>query len=371
MWLGVVPVPIAPHSRAKVVIAALVAVTATCSPEQLPEATVALKPVAAVSSDAFGTHIALISDDVACVPDSYEFRVMCYDRGGEMLGVWGREGEGPGEFQDIMQVWRWPHRRVAVFGIGGRMTVFEPTGEIVSEVRIPGPIMVNGIDSTMAFGIEVRFGGGGMRLVELDGESGEIVWERADYTDIGTTETACGRKSPGVPTPQDGWVFPACGHQLVFLAHRDDPTAAVFQAPNYVEEFPNERDVQIMRSNLKSPALQGSFMVPPPSQRGRYIEDYKARPKDWFMGASAMKFDSRGRLWIGTRHDHSDYSYIDIWTGTEYSGSVRVRDRLIGFDILDSTLVTVVRRPPDRRGISGQAIDWYDIDEVEFGQEGA
>ncbi len=74
------------------------------------------------------------------------------------------------------------------------------------------------------------------------------------------------------------------------------------------------------------------------------------------MGGQAMKFDSRSRLWIGTRHDHSDYSYIDVWTGTEYSGSVRVHDRLIGFDILGSTLVTVVRRPPDRRGILGQAI---------------
>lgn len=99
--------------------------------------------------------------------------------------------------------------------------------------------------------------------MELDVESGEIVWERADYTDIGTKETACGRKSPGAPTPQGGWVFPACGNQLVFLPHRDDPTATVFRAPNYVEEFPNERDVQIMRSHLESSALQGSFMVPP------------------------------------------------------------------------------------------------------------
>ena len=243
-------------SLSRVVIAGLAAVTATCSPEQLPEATVVLTPVAAVSSDAFSTHIALIADDIACVPDSYEFRVMCHDRGGEMVAVWGREGEGPGEFQDVMQVRRWPHGKVAVFGIGGRMTVFEPTGEIVSEVRIPGTIMVNGIDSTKVFGLEPRFGGG---------------------------------------------------------------------------------------------------------------EDYKARPKDWFMGGQAMKFDSRSRLWIGTRHDHSDYSYIDVWTGTEYSGSVRVHDRLIGFDILGSTLVTVVRRPPDRRGILGQAIDWYDIREVEFG----
>ena len=60
-------------SSSRLVIAGLAAVTAACSPEQLPEATVALTPVATVPSDAFSTHIALISDDVACVPDSYEF----------------------------------------------------------------------------------------------------------------------------------------------------------------------------------------------------------------------------------------------------------------------------------------------------------
>ena len=350
----------------QVVIAALCTATATCSPEQLSEATVPLTPTASVPSDAFTSHIAAISDDIACVPDTLEFRVICYDRSGMVRGVWGREGEGPGEFKDFMQVRRWPQQRVAVFGIGGRMTVFEPTGEIVAEMRIPGAIMVGGIDGTRVFGLEARLGGGGLSLVELDAESGEVVWERSGYADIGAN-TTCGRKDPGVPTPPGGWVFPACGNQLVFLADRDDQTATVTQAPNYVEELPNARDIQIMRSNLESPALQGSFMVPPPSQRERYIRDYAARPKEWFMGGHAMKFDRRNRLWIATRHDHSDYSYLDVWSGTDYQGSVRVRDRLIGFDILGSTLVAVVRRPLARDGIPREAIDWYDISEVEFG----
>lgn len=364
--LGIGPVSIASHPRTRVVTAALVVVTTACSREELPETTVALTPTASVQSDAFTTHIAAISDDLACVPDTREFRIMCYDRSGKVHGVWGREGEGPGEFQDLMQVRRWPQQRVAVFGIGGRMTVFEPTGNTVAEMMIPRAIMVGGIDGTRVFGLEARLGGGGLRLVELDAESGEIVWERSGYTDI-SANTTCGRKDPGVPTPQGGWVFPACGNELVFLADRDDQAATVLQAPNYVEELPNARDIQIMRSNLESPALQGSFMVPAPSRREQYIRDYAARPKDWFMGGHVMKFDRRKRLWIGTRHDHSDYSYLDVWTGMDYVGSVRVRDRLIGFDIVGSTLVTVVRRRPARDGIPREAIDWYNIGEVEFG----
>ena len=34
----------------------------------------------------------------ACVIDSYEVRVRCVDRNGDVVGVFGREGEGPGEF---------------------------------------------------------------------------------------------------------------------------------------------------------------------------------------------------------------------------------------------------------------------------------
>ena len=358
--------PIAVRRHARLVIAALATVTAACSTEQLPETTVALTPAASVPSDAFTSHIAAISDDIACVPDTLEFRIMCYDRSGKVHGVWGREGEGPGEFKNLMQVRRWPQQRVAVFGMTGRMTVFEPTGEIVAEMRIPGAIMVRGIDGTTVSGLEARLGGGGLRLVELDAESGAIVWERSGYTDIGAN-TTCGRKDPGVPTPEGGWVFPACGNQLVFLTDRDDQNATVTQAPNYVEELPSARDVEIMRSNLESPAMQGSFMVPPPSRREQYIRDYAARPKEWFMGGHAMKFDRRNRLWIGTRRDHSDYSYLDVWAGTDYVGSVRVDDRLIGFDIVGSTLVTVVRRRPARGGIPREAIDWYDIGEVEFG----
>lgn len=95
---GVVYVRITQHSSARVVIAALTAVTAACSPEPMLENTIAVTPTASVATDAFGSHIALVSVDIACVPDSYQFRVKCYDRSGEMVGAWGREGEGPGEF---------------------------------------------------------------------------------------------------------------------------------------------------------------------------------------------------------------------------------------------------------------------------------
>ena len=47
---------------------------------------------------------------------------------------------------------------------------------------------------------------------------------------------------------------------------------------------------------------------------------------------------------------------------------MRIRDRLIDYDMLGSTLVALVERKPDRYGIAQLAIDWYDIGGVEVGR---
>ena len=45
---------------------------------------------------------------------------------------------------------------------------------------------------------------------------------------------------------------------------------------------------------------------------------------------------------------------------------MRIRDRLMAYDILGSTLVAFVERKPGRDGIAAGAIDWYDIGDLEF-----
>ena len=59
-----------------------------------------------------------------------------------------------------------------------------------------------------------------------------------------------------------------------------------------------------------------------------------------------------------------------VYTGPEFSGSVRVRHRGVGFDVLGSTLVLLVDRPvgpDDPDGLPDRGIDWYDINGLEFG----
>ena len=70
--------------------------------------------------------VALLADErIACVADSYETRVRCVDREGAVVGVFGRRGEGPGEFESPAYLARGEEGTVGVHDRGlGRFTVF-------------------------------------------------------------------------------------------------------------------------------------------------------------------------------------------------------------------------------------------------------
>ena len=74
--------------------------------------------------------IALLSDQATvCVIDSYEVQVRCVDRNGTVVGTFGREGEGPGEFGTLSRLVGGPAGTVGTVDIGlNRFSVFGPRG---------------------------------------------------------------------------------------------------------------------------------------------------------------------------------------------------------------------------------------------------
>ena len=80
-------------------------------------------------------------------------------------------------------------------------------------------------------------------------------------------------------------------------------------------------------------------------------------------------FDGANRYWIATQRDLFEWSYLDVYENAEYVGSVKVRDRLRGFDLVGSTLVVLVDRQvgaDDADGVPDRALDWYDIGDLPF-----
>ena len=356
--------------RTGLIAALLLAATGGCASDEAGvPGTTALLPFA--SSDApitASVDIVIASEVIACVINSYESHIHCVDRSDGSVTVFGREGEGPGEFVRLSGIWRSRDGHVAAMDLAQeRLTFFTPDGTLVLETRLSDafqPWLLRG-DQLVGIKVGIRFVDGDLLSdyvsMAVDAYSGEILWERADLADA--VESECFNEAVGTTTPNGGLVYQVCGHELAFFAHRDAPTATVVSSPSYVEALPNERDVSAHVD------LLGSLSRRPGGMSASEIEamaaEFREKPKEWLLKPSSFDFDDQNRLWAATTHDRDAFSYFDIWADTAFVGSVRVRDRLMGFDIFGSTLTTLVERPPGEDGISELAIDWYDLSEME------
>lgn len=332
-------------------------------------AAVALLPAAVSPAPlSVSKSIALTDEATACVVDSFEFRVVCRGREGEEVVAYGREGDGPGEFRGLSLVARVSLGRLGVVdGRLNRLTIFDASGDRVSEVALPPMYLADGIRQGTVFGSEVdlaAFSLGDSILTRIysvvDINSGEFTWTRGSMNGIADTE--CGGLDKGVPRPGAGYVFWACRRELVFLDDRDANAATVVTSPAYREELPSERDVEAFSEGL---TRLGGRMAMPRSAADPYVETFREEPKRWFNVPGALRFDSKDRLWVAITLDRDTFSYFEIWIGNEYAGSVRVRDRAMGFDLVQNTLAVLVERQPGPDGIAPRGIDWYDISELE------
>ncbi len=318
--------------------------------------------------------VALLADErIACVADSYETQVRCVDVEGAVVGVFGRKGEGPGEFDSPSYLARGEEGTVGVYDRGlDRFTVFEPSGAHVSEVLAPQlDVPFRSFDtilSGVSVDLMVMMGGGSsgslVTRYDVNIATGELVREEASPE--GPWDVACGTVTWGIPDRAGGWVFVACEGHLIFVGNTGDAT--VLRAPTYLAELPDERDV----ARLEESFMAFNRMRGLPASEGveERLEDYRATPKEYRLGTAHQLFDADNRYWIATQRDTHEWSYLDVYANTEYVGSVRVRDRLRGFDVFGSTLVVLVERQVgagDADGIPDRALDWYDIGDLPFG----
>lgn len=335
-------------------VAAIIAVAATaCSDsEHSSRPIVFLNPAASIPVPFSYRHdVAIVESGLLCVTNSFEVRVRCLRRDGSVVGVFGRKGEGPGEFPSTPELVRGPQGTLGTVS-QNRFTVFEPTGTIVSETTLP----VTYLRPAAPFGATIlgqHFAGGSeVTPVEISLSSGEVLWERPGLDSEVRTE--CGGVSLGVASPGGGWTFPACQRELVSFETRDDPAPSIVLAPTYTGEFPNARDVaEIEFRNSRS-----AFRLD--------IDQYKETPKRNHLTIRSLAYDARGRLWVATQRDRQHHSYLDIYIGVEHVGTVQVQDRLLGYDLYGPTFVALVEREPDADGIAYRWAEWYDISSLEF-----
>ena len=345
---------------------ATMALATACAPADNPEDTfVSLEPSAESTAPlSESNRIAVVPEGIACVIDSYEIRIYCVDQDNRMIGYFGREGDGPGEFIRPTSIDRAPDGGIVVTDMErARLLWFRPTGELLSESKAPPAFFPTGRIAGSLLGKTVVSN----ENVQVDLASGDITWSRLYPRPIGLDAPECAEdpfawSGFGFPIPRGGMLFRACrGQLLVWYADRDDDAPVeVAVVPTYRSTLPREAEVE---SYIRGLTRLASGVAPSTSD----VEAFRNRPRNWYT--SRFRFDGRGRGWIGTNRGAGDYSYIDVYEEVAYLGTVRVRHSLIGMDIAGSVLVVLVDRPIHSDGPAGipqRGIDWYDIGDVEF-----
>ena len=97
------------------------------------------------------------------------------------------------------------------------------------------------------------------------------------------------------------------------------------------------------------------------------LESYRTTPKRYYLVTNQHLFDTRNRYWVATHRELQEWSYLDVYENAEYVASVKVRDRMLGFDVMGSTLVVLVERRlgvGDADGVPDRGVDWYEVEGV-------
>ena len=334
-----------------------------------------LVATATVPLTASGTVALLADERTACVSETYETRVRCVDRDGSTIGLFGREGEGPGEFTTISGLVGGMDGTIGVVdNRANRFSVFEPTGALVSDVLTPGAALgvtpTGPFDETLSMvgrlstaAADIQQAGSAYFAFKIDLVTGVVLSE--EESPPANVEIQCERLSQGFPDAAGGWVLIACRGHLIFVSA--DGEATIVRSPAYFDELPSEREIARQAEQLGALARRPQG----PAVRPDWLESYRNTPKTYHMAGQTGRVDARGWLWIATQRDHNEFSYLDVFGihDPTFVGSVVVRGHMKAFDVVGSTLVVLVERaagPHDSAGLPDHAIDWYDVAEIDF-----
>jgi len=112
-----------------------------------------------------------------------------------------------------------------------------------------------------------------------------------------------------------------------------DGETTVVRAPTFAAELPSERDIADWTERNRA---RGRART---DQDNEARDEFRNTPREYHLSWSET-FDDQGRFWIATERDRDEFSWLDVYAPREgtFFGSVRVRDRVLGFDVADSTL---------------------------------
>jgi hypothetical protein len=143
-------------------------------------------------------------------------------------------------------------------------------------------------------------------------------------------------------------------HELVQYSATGEVKSIVI-AEGYRESDHTEEEIESYASN--PPSFMGVERMPEDM-----VQRYASSPRGYGISGRSKLFDERGRLWIASWRGERDRSYLDLYEEGKLLGTLEVRDRVLAFDLMGSTLAVLVERGTrDAEGLPIRGIDWYAI----------
>lgn len=304
--------------------------------------------------------LSLVGSDRACLIDSYESQVVCGGPAWRGVERFGREGHGPGEFYALQGIAALPSSLGLVDFGNRRVTLLAANGRVEATISFDGyPTLIrDAVDSTLLV-LESDVGHwipGNLtarrkaRIARVQLEVGTLHWDTLVLPEAVPVDEM--GMSGGAWSPEYGYVFLQYPYQMVRFSPAGE-FLGILAPAHYQPEMPSDRDVETRVSDLTQ-----LFGRPPGAE---YIEEWRETPKRGVIDVQNVTFSEDGLLWVATTRDRTDWSYIDVYAegGRTYLGSVRVRDRLLAFDVRQGTLAALVERK-DRNGVPRNRIGWYE-----------
>lgn len=358
--------PSGKRPRTILLLVALVSAVSACQSTRAAPGSFLLSVELFASSEplpySVNNSLAVVSEQRACIIASYEFRVHCGSADWSEVTVFGREGEGPGEFRFPSWVLRGLGGAVGVYdGRLARLAVYTEDGTLSYTASLPIFFTPLGFFDNTILGTHTPMRPlgtprSGTILAEVSLPGGDVLRETVlrHPHDLGLPSQAERGLYQGARGPMGELVF-GTGQSEIVRYDGEGILLENFSAPSYSSELPNARDVDWYVTQMT--AAFGR-----PSERA--IRQFREEPKRYAMVSRARIFDDEGRLWVATQRDRDEHSYFDLYRGAEILGSVQVRDRLMGFDLMGSTLAVLVERSgTGPEGVPIRAIDWYRVSE--------
>lgn len=176
---------------------------------------------------------------------------------------------------------------------------------------------------------------------------------------IDTFALDVGDKATGATRLRDGgFVVRVASEPAIRLARysADGDFTGLLRMPDVPPRLPDAREIEIFKEEFAGTPLGRAS--------DRAVEGFSSRPMPRLarnLVNRTIQMDPDGRVLVLTTDRSSTGTYLEVYTGLEYTGRAHLRGRVLGIQMVDRILVALSEEMPSDDLIPTRRLEWYEF----------